>query len=132
MKRYLIFAGNDYEAMGGWDDLLGTSSSLQAAKKRARACLYLKAGYYPHRGDNEWSHVVDVLTGKMLFSYSVKYGKIVEREEAPGEVSKAQKINKENVRIFGDDYTYTHPVHVNCPCILLPKPTVDGEEDNEH
>ena len=34
MKRYLLFAGDEYYPIGGWEDFLGAYSSLEEANDR--------------------------------------------------------------------------------------------------
>lgn len=56
MKRYLLFAGEEYYPSGGWNDFRGAFDTLEEARLAAfepRGCEY---GY--------WFHVVDTQTMK--------------------------------------------------------------------
>jgi hypothetical protein len=54
MKRYLNFAGDDYYPKGGWYDAGESHDNLQDAIEQAY--------------NNEWWHVVDLETGKIVAS----------------------------------------------------------------
>lgn len=74
MKRYLIFAGNDYEAAGGWDDFIDSFDVLDLAIQHARRSMYKHK-----RGGNDWVHIVDTQTGKVCHRLSRRTGKIRDR-----------------------------------------------------
>ena len=50
MKRYLVFAGEDYYPAGGWGDFIEAFASHEDAASKAAEC--------EERGD--WSQVVDL------------------------------------------------------------------------
>ena len=47
MKRYLLFAGEQYYPDGGWHDFIGSYETVQQAQGKARADGY------------DWWHIVD-------------------------------------------------------------------------
>ena len=49
LKRFLLFSGHDYEARGGWRDLMGSFESLDMAENEAANCM----NHY------DWYHIVD-------------------------------------------------------------------------
>ncbi len=55
MKRYALFAGDQYYPSGGWDDFIGTYDSvedaLEAEAKRTR---------------HDWYQIVDLTTGEQV------------------------------------------------------------------
>ena len=53
LKRYLVFAGDNYYPAGGWQDFIGDFDDLDAALDTARL-----------RGD--WSEVVDCTLGRPI------------------------------------------------------------------
>ena len=55
MKRYLLFAGDDYYPAGGWGDFVDSYDSV------AEAIAALGAGDRRY----DWFHVVDSQTGKI-------------------------------------------------------------------
>lgn len=57
MNRYFVFAGERYYPSGGWNDFVNSFSSLEVAKEAALATK------------EDWAHVVDSETGRVVFSY---------------------------------------------------------------
>lgn len=49
MKRFLVFIGYDYEALGGGDDLHSSHDSLEEAMEAFKKC---------HSG--RWAHIFDM------------------------------------------------------------------------
>ena len=74
MKRFLIFAGDDYEAAGGWDDLIDSFDVLDLAIQHARRSMYQHK-----RGGNDWAHIVDARHGKVCHRIERYNGKIRDR-----------------------------------------------------
>lgn len=58
VQRYVVFAGYDYEAKGGWDDYYSEHDSPRAAACAAEDAIY--------KEEYEWAHVVDMQEGEML------------------------------------------------------------------
>lgn len=54
MKRFVLFAGNDYYPQGGWDDMKGDFDTAEEAKQAS----------FPPR-DN-WHQIVDLDSGKVI------------------------------------------------------------------
>lgn len=54
MKRYLIFAYDSYYPGGGWNDYVGSEDTLVAVGKALA------------RNTQDWWHVVDSTTGKIV------------------------------------------------------------------
>jgi hypothetical protein len=52
MKRYLLFAGQDYYPQGGWDDFVIDSDSVQSLKVKA----------VEYMTEYTWWHIVDTAT----------------------------------------------------------------------
>lgn len=50
LKRYLLFAGQAWQAGGGWNDYQGSFETYQ------EACDAI--------GDCDWFHIVDIYTGE--------------------------------------------------------------------
>ena len=48
MKRYLLFRGDQWYPLGGWDDFFGSYDTIEEAKAAGRACSH------------DWWHIVDV------------------------------------------------------------------------
>lgn len=63
MKRYLLFAGPDYYAYGGWLDFRGDYKTVAAAKA---AHTRLKPPSESEVEDIEWAHIVDTETGAIV------------------------------------------------------------------
>jgi hypothetical protein len=59
MKRYLLFAGEIYYPIGGWDDLKGSFETIDEAKAAA-------SGDPPHKYEFDWWHVIDAVTGEKV------------------------------------------------------------------
>jgi tRNA A37 N6-isopentenylltransferase MiaA len=55
-KRYLLFAGQDYEEAGGWHDLLETFSNLKEAVKYAKSH---QNTWIKNSWEMDWWHIVD-------------------------------------------------------------------------
>ena len=61
--RYIIFAGDQYYPLGGWDDLFGTAESLEEAK------ILYKKGFNTVGSlglQERWAHIVDAETNKII------------------------------------------------------------------
>jgi len=71
MKRYLVFAGDDYEALGGWHEYRDSFDVLPLAIQNARRSMYVRG-----RGGNDWAHIVDTKTMAIVFELGRKNGKI--------------------------------------------------------
>jgi hypothetical protein len=56
VKRFLVFAGDDYYPSGGWHDLVGDFDSLEEARNVATKSE--KRGH--------WSHIIDLTTGEKV------------------------------------------------------------------
>jgi hypothetical protein len=77
MKRYLVFAGECYYACGGANDFIAAFEDLDEATKRAKweetenergiPEEEKKESDWPPRRPNEWSHVFDLLTQKVVY-----------------------------------------------------------------
>jgi hypothetical protein len=52
MKRYMLFAGDDYYPAGGWDDFIGSFDSVEDAMAS-----------FP-RDRYDWWHIVDATIGQ--------------------------------------------------------------------
>lgn len=61
MKRFLVFAGDDYYPIGGWRDLVGSADTISQAKALAPAHVTLADGSrdWAATGGFDWAHVVD-------------------------------------------------------------------------
>lgn len=57
IKRYLVFAGEDFYALGGWGDFCGDFDTEDEAFKAALDVP-----------NSEWRHIVDTKTGKIIAS----------------------------------------------------------------
>lgn len=55
MKKFLLFAGADYYADGGWNDFHGSFDTVAEAEAIAASL--------PEDSSGSWWHVVDALTG---------------------------------------------------------------------
>ena len=60
MKRYLLFAGEAYEASGGWLDFVSDHDYPREADAAARKLLL------PGPSRCQWFHVVDSDSGKII------------------------------------------------------------------
>ena len=89
MNKFMVFAGIDYEALGGWRDFVDSYASIDEAKKCAellfdnvgeRDCdIYIcpehgktKLTIRPRNYRADWVHVVDVETGTVVMLDSPK------------------------------------------------------------
>jgi hypothetical protein len=53
MKRYLVFAGDDYYPCGGWDDFVGSWETIEEVREAMNGRLKIP-------GDGwQWWHAVD-------------------------------------------------------------------------
>ena len=59
MKRFLVFAGNNYYPGGGWTDFRKDADTIEAARELAEV-----RGVY---GTSDWVHVVDTQTGEIVW-----------------------------------------------------------------
>lgn len=57
MKRYVLFAGFNYEASGGWWDFVTSSNSKKYLKQKAK------------KSRTDWHHIVDLEVGKIVAEY---------------------------------------------------------------
>lgn len=66
MKRYLVFAYDNYYPGGGWYDFKGAYDTFESAKLEADARVL------PNEGDDFWQHdcseVVDLQIGEIIHS----------------------------------------------------------------
>lgn len=58
-KRYLLFAGDEYERIGGWLNLKDDFGLFQDAESAFNS------------GTEDWAHIVDCVTGRILLSRSL-------------------------------------------------------------
>ncbi len=58
MKRYLLFAGEQYYPLGGWDDLKGSFDTVEAAIAFPIYC--------------DWKQVVDGISGDVEYPVHIK------------------------------------------------------------
>jgi hypothetical protein len=66
MKRFAIFAGSDYESLGGWNDLAGTADTrAQAAGVMAEAVRQEIRGAC-------WAQIVDLELGEIVDRFPIK------------------------------------------------------------
>jgi hypothetical protein len=61
--RFLVFAGDKFDSLGGWGDYKASYESYEDARSTCLGFL----GLGTRTIDNNWSHVVDVLLGKIVF-----------------------------------------------------------------
>lgn len=59
MKRYLLFAGQEYYPSGGWFDFRGSYDDCEAAVDVSKTLGTVWESYW-------WYHVVDSTTGLMV------------------------------------------------------------------
>lgn len=76
MHRYILFAGDKKNFRGGYEDYIGSRTSVEALKKLAITC---KVGGYKQQPD--WADVVDITTMGRL--WSLRDDKWVENTDAP-------------------------------------------------
>lgn len=55
MKQYLLFSGDQYYPLGGWDDLTSTHDTLEEAKAAEKAST------------DDWSQLINSETGAEVF-----------------------------------------------------------------
>lgn len=55
MKRYLLFAGEDYYPVGGWDDFIGSFDSLGEALARVTE----EYAHSKYKTGFDWAHCID-------------------------------------------------------------------------
>jgi hypothetical protein len=58
MKRYLVFAGQEYYPSGGWDDFHDSFDDLEQARKAANEWVS-DSGFY-------WWQIVDLTVGTIV------------------------------------------------------------------
>lgn len=56
MDRFMLFGGMAYYPYGGWQDYIGSYPSLGKALEKGRSLE-----------DEDWWHIVDIVTMKMLY-----------------------------------------------------------------
>lgn len=61
MRRYLLFAGDNYYPLGGWCDFRGSFETPEQAKEA------LLPGDHTYTGMG-WAHIVDLESGKVVWS----------------------------------------------------------------
>lgn len=78
MKRYLLFAGDDYYPLGGWEDFQGDFDLCVNAKNFRK---YYFAGTYQHLAGLaqyeiafDWKHIVDSHSGCVILVYNIDKG----------------------------------------------------------
>ena len=78
MYNYLVFGGVCFYATGGANDLLYTAPTAREATARAKSIIGQEGkpmGYTLTPHQIEWSHVLEVATGKIIARYGGKpYG----------------------------------------------------------
>lgn len=60
MKKYLLFAGDNYYPMGGFDDFRGDFDTIELAEQHLKACF----------SDVDWAHIVDRDTRVIIKKYN--------------------------------------------------------------
>jgi len=60
VKRFIVFAGNDYYPGGGWHDFHSDHDMAEDAVKAADQAV--------HERHEDWSHVVDASTGEEIYT----------------------------------------------------------------
>jgi hypothetical protein len=63
MKRYVIFSGFNYEAIGGWNDYDSEWDSLDECLARVSALLKTPVD---SQGLRDWAHIVDLRDGSIV------------------------------------------------------------------
>lgn len=69
MKRYALFAGNQYYPAGGWSDYRGAFDTMDEAREKARAYNTDQSDAYPAdsaSGEWEWWQIVDLNQGEVV------------------------------------------------------------------
>ena len=71
MKRFLIFAGEGYEPLGGFNDYVTDFSKLNEAIEYIKNChfnfsFYPLGKYVSDRGSSDWCHIVDTKIKNMF------------------------------------------------------------------
>lgn len=64
MKAFLLFGGNDYDALGGWRDFHGDFDDIPPAETHAETHsdeMCNMEGEY-----SAWAHIIDRSTGKVV------------------------------------------------------------------
>ncbi|ABR10598.1 BcepNY3gp63 [Burkholderia phage BcepNY3] len=59
MKRFIVFAYDEYYPGGGWNDFVTTVDEFDAADQEARRQLASEAG------TKDYAHIVDTVTGRV-------------------------------------------------------------------
>lgn len=72
MKRFLVFAGQNYYPQGGWDDFHGSYDTLEEAEEAA--CNAVSHALHGWQAE-DWSHIVDTEIGKIARSAHTDKGK---------------------------------------------------------
>jgi len=65
VRRFLLMGGHDYEASGGFDDLLSSHDTLDAAIQKANAMVLTVVDGRP-KSEIDWWHVWDCDTRLMV------------------------------------------------------------------
>lgn len=68
--KYLVFAGDKYYPQGGWGDYESSYDGYEDARSAALALTGL--GDPTNLDNSDWSHVVDMATGKIVFQVSAQ------------------------------------------------------------
>lgn len=63
MKRFLLFAGNQFENLGGWDDLISSFETEKDAMEAGKKLI--------DDGDRDWYHIVDLDTGQICSHFPI-------------------------------------------------------------
>ncbi len=63
-NRFIVFAGDEYYPLGGWNDRIGSFSELKDVKK----CLRDRFPNGASRGRGEWWHIVDLEVEAVVFT----------------------------------------------------------------
>lgn len=70
---FLIFAGYDYYPRGGWNDFIGSFSTLQEAEEAAKNVMAVSCG---ETFDKDWLHIVSLEMNRIVVKaykyYNVK------------------------------------------------------------
>jgi cellobiose phosphorylase len=65
MKRYIVFSGDNYYPIGGWEDFKDSFNTLEEARE-----------YQSNMPD--WFHIVDLQTMEIVAKYQRRYNKMEE------------------------------------------------------
>lgn len=71
MKRFLLFAGDTYYPIGGWDDHVESFDNIEEAVARASEMLASTDAPKTSRWWNynhDWAHVVDLEAGAVVWT----------------------------------------------------------------